>query len=95
MDFIILLIDKKIINKEDFISNKIKKNKFIYIKNIIKNSSVLLATENYNKYVKYDNLYLLSTHFSLTQKVFKKNPKSGYKFKTDMNSKFIENMLNN
>jgi len=95
MDFIILLIDKKIVDKEDFISNKIKKNKFIYIKNIIKDSSVLLAVENYNKYAKCDNLYLLSTHFSLTQKVFKKNPKSGYKFETDTNSKFIENMLNN
>jgi len=56
---------------------------------------LLLAREKYNKYVKSDNLYLLSSHFSLTQKVFKKNPRSGYKFETDINSKFIENMLNN
>lgn len=95
IDFISLLMAKEIIDKEDFISNKFKKNKFIYIKNIIKDNNLLLAREKYNKYVKSDNLYLLSSHFSLTQKVFKKNPRSGYKFETDINSKFIENMLNN
>jgi hypothetical protein len=95
MDLIIFMIEKKKINKEDFISKNMKKNKFIYIKNIIKNNKIILAIENYVKYDKNNNLYILSTHFSLTQKVFKKNPKSGYKFKTNINSKFIENMLDN
>lgn len=95
MDLIIFMIEKKKINKEDFISKNMKKNKFIYIKNIIKNNKIILANENYVKYDKNNNLYILSTHFSLTQKVFKKNPKSGYKFKTNINSKFIENMLDN
>ena len=45
IDFIALLIAKEIIDKEDFISNRLKKNKFIYIKNIIKDNNLLLARE--------------------------------------------------
>lgn len=91
---IYILINEKIIKKEIFVKNKKKKN-FIYVENINYENSVLLCYNTYRIYEKNNISYLYSNHFYFVNKIFKKNIKSNYTFKTDVNSKFFENILNN
>lgn len=96
-DFIVnilfVLIEKKIIIKELIPYNKRKKT-FIYIENIKYDNTIILSFDKYKIYEKKNDKYLYSSHFSLVSKIFKKNIKSNYFFKTDTNSKFFENILN-
>jgi len=100
MSVLTSLIDNKIILKNLIYSQKEKKKRtFLYIENLERDDTIFLSLKKYEIYERPDiekkKIFIYSHHFCFVKNIFKKNIKSNYEFKTNLDKDMIENITNN